>query len=786
MTGGSGHFLGIKSHFVAFFLAASTLISPTAATLILTSQQAQAQASFSRIDVVGNQRIEADSIRSFAGIAAGQPLTPEELNAAVRRLFATGLFETAEIRRSGDALVIEVKENPTINRINFEGNRAIDDETLLSAIQLRPRRAYNRSAAEADAQAVIDAYAASGRYNAEVTPVIIKLPDNRVDLAFEIFEGRATEVQRISFVGNRKFSNFRLRRVIETGEAGLFSFLFTNDTYDPDRVEFDKQLLREYYLQRGYIDFQVRSATAELARERSGFFVTFSIFEGEQYRYGKIEVEVQAEQLDDAEFKKIAARLRPGDVYNVKHVEKVIKALSFEAGRQGFAFIDVRPLIKKNQGARTADIIFQFVEARRIFVERIDIRGNTQTLDRVIRRQFELVEGDPFNAQKLADAEDKIRALGFFADVSIRVEEGSKPNLAVIDVEVEDAPTGSLGFGIGYSTTEGTSATITLSERNFLGRGQFISLSYETSSDFDTYTLSFTEPALFDQDLAAGFDIYRRNIDQTESSFSMEQLGFQPRLEFPISENGRLSPRYRISSDEVTNVDVDASPLIKADKGAVTTSSLGFRYAYDRRNSRVDPTSGYILVFDQDVAGLGGDAQYSKTVARARAYTSFFDEDVVLRGEVEGGYLAAFNGPSRVTDRFFLGGNNFLGFQPAGIGPRDKCTACGGGGGNVNDALGGNIYAVVRVQASFPIGLPESLGVHGGVFANVGSLWSLDKTAGGASGVIDDSAKLRAAAGFSIFWTTPIGPLRLNFSRPIEKVPGDAVENFRISIDTRF
>jgi outer membrane protein insertion porin family len=633
---------------------------------------AQGTAVFSRIDVAGNQRIDAETVRVFAGIEPGQPVTPEDINLAVRRLFASGLFETVEIMPEAGRLVITVSENPTINQIAFEGNDSLDDEALTAVIELRPRLAFSTAAAEADAQRIIDAYRQAGRFTAQVTPVIIRQPDNRVDLVYEIFEGRVTPVQRVAFVGNRVFSDSRLRRVVSTNQANLFSFIFGGLTYDADRLEVDRELLRQFYLERGFIDFQVVSSTAELAQERNAFFVTFTVSEGERYNFAAPSVVSTVPGLAAVDFQPLLSEIRPGNVYNVAQVDRVIERMAFQAGQQGFAFVEIVPRVTRDDANRTVAITFELVEGQRVFIERIDIVGNTRTLDRVVRRQFRVVEGDAFNAREIRAAEDRIAALGYFSTSTVQVQEGASPTSAVVRVEVEEQPTGSLNLGGAYSTSEGFAAQISITERNFLGRGQTVSAAFSGSTQFSNYEFGFTEPALLDRDLLAGFSVYYRDRDFDENSFETTNIGFEPRVGFPLSENGRLTLRYRVSQDEIRDVRASSSQIIRDEEGEEITSAVGFTYAYDLRNSAVDPTAGFILTLNQDFAGVGGDAVYSRTQGTARAYTSFFDEDLILVGTVEGGALFD-DDVSRVTERFSSGGDSFRGFARNGIGPRDRC-----------------------------------------------------------------------------------------------------------------
>ena len=752
---------------------------------------AQGTAVFSRIDVAGNQRIEADTIRVFAGIEPGQPISPEQMNLAVRNLFDTGLFEDVQVMPEAGRLVITVRENPTINEIAFEGNDALKTEDLQAVVQLRPRLAYSVAAAEQDAQRISDAYRAAGRYAAEVNPVIIRRSENRVDLVFEITEGRKTGIQRVNFVGNRVFSDRRLRGAIQTNESNWLSFVFGGNTYDQDRLELDKELLRRFYLERGYIDVQVLSATAELARDRGGFFLSFTVSEGEKFNFGQVSVSSSIPGLDASAFQPLLAPVADRGVYNVKFVDRVVERMAFQAGQSGYAFVEIRPQVTKHPENRTVDINFELVEGQRVFVERIDISGNDRTLDRVIRRQFHIVEGDAFNSREIKDAEDRINGLGYFKEASVNVREGSAPGYALVDVRVEEQPTGSLSLGGAYSTTEGFSAQISLTERNFLGRGQTVTATVSASDQFANYELGFYEPALFDRDLLAGFSIFYRDSNYEEQSFSTSTAGIEPRIGFPLSENGRLTVRYHLSQDDIFDVQEDTSRIIEDEQGKLLTSAIGLTYAYDRRNSVVDPTAGFILTVNQEFAGLGGDVTHSKTQGTARAYTSFFDEDLVVSAELEGGMLFSKDG-TRITDRFNTGGDSFRGFARNGLGPRDYCGDVGEvvctppqAGEEVDDALGGNYYTVLRLDASFPIGLPEEYGVYGGFFGDIGSLWGLDETAG-SMGTVDADMHIRSAVGVSLFVDTPFAPLRFNYAVPIKREDYDVVERFRFSVATRF
>lgn len=766
---------------VACALALGALAAPQAAMAQSGAQSGAQSAARSggvvrQILVVGNRRIEPATVISYLTLGVGDPIDDAALNESVRRLFETGLFSDVSIAADGGQLVVRVAENPTINRIAFEGNSALSDEALLPNISSRPRRAFTRSRAEADVQVLTELYRRAGRYGTTIEPVIIEQPDNRVDLVFEIDESAVTGVNAINFIGNEAFSDRRLRRVIDTTESGIFSFALTSDIYDPDRLELDKELLRRFYLSRGHADFTVLSAVAELAPDREGFFITFTISEGPVYSFGEQTVATTAPGLDPAEFEALIVG-EPGDQYDADIVERNIQRMIFLAGQKGFAFVDVRPRAVRDPEGLTVGIVYELVEGARVYVERIDIEGNTRTLDRVIRRQFDIVEGDAFNSRDIEKARNKIRALGFFSKVEVATERGASDDRANIRVKVEEQSTGSLTFGLGFSTADGPVGEISVTERNFLGRGQFVRTRLVVAGERQVVDFTFREPAFLDRDLEAGFNIYLRKQDRkTESSFKETNIGFVPSVTFPVSEFGKLNLNYRISSDEIREVDDAASPLIKVDEGTALTSSVGYVYSYDVRNDPLEPTSGFIASFGQDFAGVGGDTQFVRTTASVRGYRSLFSEDVVGSMTLEGGNITTFGDDLRITDRFFLGGDDFRGFARDGIGPRDLKT---------DDALGGNNYVVLRSEVTFPLGLPESFGISGGVFADVGTLWGLDRVSAGGT-TVDDSANLRASVGVSLFWDSGFGPLRINLATPIVDEDGDDTETFRLTAGTRF
>ncbi|WP_371038427.1 outer membrane protein assembly factor BamA [Rhodosalinus sp. FB01] len=750
-----------------------------AAALLVAPLPAGAQTySFASVTIEGNQRIEPGTILSYAGIPRGETVTAGEINAANRRLLQTGLFESVEIIPRGSELVIVVDEYPTINRIAFEGNRRLDDEALAQAVESQSRRVYSPVQAERDAARIAEAYAVDGRLAATVRPRLIERSDNRVDLVFEIFEGGVIEIERIGIVGNEAYSDRRLRRVLSTKQAGLLRAIIRSDIFVEDRIQFDRQLLNDFYQSRGYVDFRITAVNAELSQERDAYFVTFNVEEGQQFRFGELTVSSDLPDVDPDLFQ-AALRTRPGSVYSPLDVERDIARLERLAVQEGLNFVRVEPRVVRNDRDLTLDIDFALVRGERIFVERIDIEGNTATLDRVIRRQFGAVEGDPFNPREIRQSAERIRALGLFADAEVEAREGSSEDQVIIDVNVEEQPTGSISFGASYSTEGGLGATVGFRERNFLGRGQSIGFQLSTTDENQEYSFTFGEPAFLGRDLRFDLELSYRETDSFLSSYDTAIGRFQPSFTFPVSENGRLQVRYTAESSDISLDDPSAvGPLIQdeADRGEVFNSSVGYTYSYDTRRTGLDPNSGILLQFGQDFAALGGDDTFVRTTARAVAQTRILREEVTLRATLEGGVLNYSDGSSRVTDRFFLGPRRLRGFTTDGIGPREVTAT-------TDDALGGDKYAVARLEAEFPLGLPEEYGISGGVFYDVGSLWGLDTS---SPDVLYEDFTVRSVIGVSIFWDTPIGPLRFNISEPLQKKPFDETQNFDFTIQTQF
>ncbi|MFT7441075.1 MAG: outer membrane protein insertion porin family, partial [Sulfitobacter sp.] len=649
--------------------SASFCVMLSVAWLVPGSQSQAQEYQFSTIQIEGNNRIGDSAVLSRAGIVRGRAVSGGQLNDAYQNLQASGLFETVAIEPRGGTLVITVVEYPTINRISFEGNARIKDEALAAMIGSDARRVFNPTQAEKDANSIAEAYSNDGRISARVQPKVIRRSQNRVDLVFEIFEGDNVEIERLSFVGNRIYSDRRLRRVLGTKQAGLFRFLIKRDTFVAQRTDIDRQMLRDFYNSRGYVDMRISAVNAQLTEERDGYFVQFNIQEGQQFKFGDTSVTSTINGVDPAVYRNIV-KAKSGAVYSPTLVETDIARMERQAIRDGIDFMRIEPVIKRNDRDLTLDVEYRITRGPRVFVERIDIEGNTTTMDRVVRRQFDSVEGDPFNPREIRASAERIRALDYFETADVNAREGSSPEQVVIDVNVEEKPTGSLNFGGSFSSTDGVGVAISFAEDNFLGRGQKLNLTVSTAEDAKRYGIGFIEPSLLGRDVAFGLNLDYAETNSSYATFDSERLNFSPSLTFPVSENGRLQLRYTFEDFEMIARDpTEHGPVIGNDiaVGSQTASSLGYTYSYDTRRSGIDPTTGVLLQFGQDFAGLGGDAKFVKTTAKVVGEKQVLNEEVTLRATLEGGALAWNSGTNRVVDRFLLGPSIMRGFESGGI-----------------------------------------------------------------------------------------------------------------------
>ncbi|WP_241503797.1 outer membrane protein assembly factor BamA [Ferruginivarius sediminum] len=755
-------------------VVAGVLILLAVPLLPVTPASAQAIMSGGTIDEIvvrGTQRIEPTTVRSYLTVDPGDRFDPAALNESLKNLFNTGLFADVTLRREDGRLIVNVVENPIINRIAFEGNDELEDESLRNEVELRPRVVYTRTKVQNDVKRLLEVYRRNGRFGATVEPKVIQLEQNRVDLVFEIDEGPETEVRAINFVGNKAFSDGSLRSEVATSEAAWWRFLNPNDTYDPDRMAFDRELLRRFYLSEGYADFQVESAVAELTPDRDAFILTFTVSEGERYTFGDIGIETTLKNLDPEELRN-QLTTEKGDWYDASEVDESIDNLTEAVGNLGYAFVDVKPRVDRNREENIINLTYDIQEGPKVFIERIDISGNVRTLDRVIRREFRVVEGDAFNASKIRRSRERVQNLGFFKTVQVENEQGSEPDKTIVNVNVEEQSTGSLSFGAGFSTDSGPLGSIQLRERNLLGKGQDLRLDFSLSAERQQIDLGFTEPYFLGRDLAAGFDLFRTETNQDELTFDEKRTGGALRAGYQVIEHWRQSWKYEFSRREITDVDGDAAVAIKQEEGTTDRSAVSHTLRYDTRDSRFDPRKGMTAFISNTFAGIGGDVTWIKNIAGADYYYPLSDNWTVRVG-AEAGQITGIGEDTRVLDRFFVGGSQIRGFRTAGVGPRDKAT---------DDPLGAKQYYTSTLELRFPLPLPDEFPIRGRFFTDVGAAWGVDNVPGE---VLDESSP-RLSVGTGASWRSPLGPINVDLGFPVVKEDFDEEEIFRFSFGTRF
>jgi outer membrane protein insertion porin family len=780
-------------HTRILYIALLTLII-SCFTPVLTpidwASQAQAQ-TISNIVVEGNQRVENDTIFSYLQFSRGDSFNAEKIDETIKVLFQTGLFSDVQMFQRGTTVVIKVVENPLINQVNFEGNSEIDDKALQKEVEVHERMIFTRAQVQSDTQRILALYQKSGYYNVRVAPKLIRLPENRINLVFEITEGSETTVSTINFTGNNSISGSTLRSAIGTQEHSWWNFFQKNDTYDPDRLEYDKELLRRYYIQHGFADFQVISADAQLNEDGSHFVINFTVEEGPHYTISDVAVEIGNTNLDPEKLKSVI-KTGVGDNYDATKVDKTVENLTLEASKQGFVFANVEPRIDRDTAKGSLNINYTIAEGKRAYVERIDIIGNTRTLDEVIRRELLIYEGDAFNRSLVERARRRLTALDFFEKIDFREEQGSAADKINLIVEVTEKSTGKLSFSIGYSTNDKIVGSVELTERNLLGKGQYLRLNTTLSFKNQSVDFSFTEPYFMGMPIAAGIDLFGSNTDnQDASSYSVQAIGGALRAGFRLDENSAVTFRYSLAYRDVNGVNTSSSPAVIEAQGSNVKSAIGATYTWDDLDNGTRPTTGFRGQVETQVAGLGGDTYYGMVDAHAWYFMPVYEESVILKLEGNAGHVEGFNGKEvRLEDRFFKGADTFRGFKQSGVGPRQERN----GGGT--DAIGGQSYALGTVEVNFPVGLPDAWGISGAVFTDFGTVFENPQNSVGPvpgsnctnpSGCpVFDTMAFRLSVGGGFIWQSPFGPLNFELAYPIMKASYDETEYFRFSVGSAF
>ena len=744
------------------------------------SKPLYSQFRFTQITVQGNSNTDVETIKSISGLKPNISLSAGDLNLALKNLYNSNLFESVQVIPQGQTILIKVKENKRIRRLVFEGNKKIDEKELLALIKSKERQPFSKVKVVKDSRIISDFYRFKSRYSAQVEPKIIERDKGFVDLVFEIDEGSVLQISQIDFVGNKAFSDRQLRDVIKSKRAGLFSSFFSSDNYSEDSQEADKYLLRKFYNDQGFPDAKVIASLGGIKDSGESAFLTYSIYEGPFFRFGNISTKSMVKGISPSIYDKAIA-VTKGDKFNLSKIQETLDNIKKLSVSNGYPFLIGKVDQVRNIKEKEIQLLFKVLEGPKLFVEQIEISGNSHTRDNVIRREFQVEEGDAFDPTMLKRSEEKLQSLGYFEKVKVNVRQGSSPQNAIVDIAVKEAPTGALSLGLGYSTDTDVSAQFSFSESNFRGAGQGIRLSVSGSKDSSTVGLGFKERGFLGRDVLVSMDIDYTNSKPRTTGYTANLFTVKPSVGFNISSDTRVNFTYKFENLDVTAV--GNSEVLKQDLGKSTRSLLDLSLRHDRRDSIIKPTRGYMIKVGSEIAGLGGDEQFVKSKASGKIYRGIYGNSIIFSTELEGGLLTMGKGYSKVVDRFLLGGRSFRGFKYSGIGPRELSE------GSYTIPLGGEKYAIARLAASFPLGLPRELGLYGSIFAEAGTLWSL-KTDPNVSGLSDKIAltdrNLRTSIGFAMNWETPIGPLQFNWSRPQQYLEADSLEYFSLNLATRF
>ena len=748
-------------------------------------------ATVSQISLEGGQRVDRETILAYMQIQPGDQFDSEKIDASIKALFQTGLFSDVRIVKRGSALIVQIVENPLINLVNFEGNSEIDDDTLLKEVDVKERMIYTKARVQSDTRRILALYQTKGFYNVRVTPQLIRLPENRVNLAFVVSENGKTIVSAINFIGNNVFGSGTLRGQMITKQKTWWNPLLRNDTYDADRLNYDKELIRRFYLKHGYADIQVVSADAHLTPEGNTFEINITVEEGPRYEIADVAVNTGDTNLDPQALTDVV-KTGVGDTYDASKVDKTVENLALEASKQGFVFAKVEPKVDRDPAGQKISITYNLTEGTRAYIERIDITGNSRTRDEVIRRELRLFEGDAFNRALVERARRRLTGLDFFERIDFKETEGSAPDKIVLVVDVAEKSTGSLTFSIGYSSVETVVGSVGLAERNLFGKGLQVSLNTSLSFKKQQIDFSFTDPYFLGMPMSAGFDVFATKTDnQSASSYTSEQVGGALRTGFKLDEYSTVGLKYYLAYRNISGIDhATASPAVIAQEGDSWKSAVSVNYQYDTLDNVITPTTGFRGQLNTEIAGLGGTAQYAKFEAHGWYFIPFFDDKLVVKVEGNAGHIQPFsNDGVPLQDRFFKGADTFRGFAQSGVGPRQV------GNDGVTDAIGGNTYAIGTLEATFPIGLPEAFGIKGELFTDFGTVFNSGENSVAMGGTncnygfacdVLDTMGLRASIGAGIIWTSPFGPLKFEFAYPISKESYDQTEKFRFSIGTSF
>ncbi|MDP5370125.1 MAG: outer membrane protein assembly factor BamA [Pseudomonadota bacterium] len=730
-----------------------------------------AAAPLKGIRIEGNQRIESETIHSYLPIKVGEEFLPNQLDESLKALHATGYFTDVHVSNDNDTMVVKVEENPIINRIAYEGNSKLKDDVIQQEIKFRPREVLSRARIQEAQQRVLEIYRRMGRFGARVEPKIIKLPENRVDLIFEIDEGAVTYVRKITFIGNKHIPSKKLEEQLNSKRTRWYRFFAVDDVYDPDRFMADQQALRKFYYDNGYPDFRIITAHAELSPDQKDFFFTFHVEEGEKYDFGKIEITSKLPNVKTNDLKEVLT-FAESDTFSGKQIEKSITLMSNAVGVQGYAFVAIEPIVKKNPETKKADITFEIKEGPRVYIEKIVFSGNDRTRDNVLRREMELHEGDAFNSQKLKNSERRLKDLGYFKTVTVDTEPGAGADQARIVVKVEEQSTGEIGLAGGYSTLDGPLASIRLIERNFMGTGRVLHSDLSIAKKRQDFDVGIVEPYFLGRNMTGSASVFSSKSSRF-FAYKVQGTGIRTGICYRLIEYWSQGFNYIIKQEKISSARASISSYIAEQLGTSITSALAHSLSYDRRDAGRNTTSGYVIGMSNTYAGLGGNVEYLKNILNASWYYPVADE-VVLNIRGEAGGIERIGKKIRTVDKFSLGAQSFRGFEFGGIGPRDATT---------KDPLGGTRFWTQTTELVFPLGLPSEFGVKGAVFSDIGSLWRVGEKIPGT--IVYDESKMRASVGCGISWDSPFGPISIDYSRAVKKQKYDNTQTILFGFSTR-
>jgi len=751
-------------------------------SLVILPSLVLANGTIERIEIKGNVRVDPSHVQSVANLRVGQFVSDETLNAAIKKLYNTGLFRDLFLNVDKGVLLISVAEHPTINDVAFEGNSGVKEKLLKTKMKIAARATYTEEKIKYEVQRLLAIYRSKGFFSARVFPKIIKRDYNRVDVVFEIEEGDPAKIHAINFVGNKEISDWDLSAAISTKESAWWKFFSSDDFFDPDRLEIDREQLKKYYLNRGYVDFRVQSVTAQLMRDYRGFIITFNLHEGHRYKFGTINLENQIKGVDVSKLERII-KPKDGDWYSAQEVETLIDALTDEITKQGYSFVDVSPTSDVDEKNHKMNITLIIKPAPRIFINQINVVGNERTVDAVIRRELSFAEGDPLNQSKLRNSEKRLNYLGFFKEVKVDTDKVKFGESALVDakVTVQEQSTGDINFSIGFATLDGPLGMIRLAERNLFGRAYELSSSLEVAKKRKSLSADFINPNLFGRDLAWGIGVFGMKVNRdSDSSYSEKSIGIRNWISYFLTEHLIQRWSYQISQDEIGTPGSGVYPLIAQDKGRFMTSSVGHDLSLDYRDNRLKPTDGYLLSMGNEFAGVGGKVKYLKNTLSAACYQKL-TEKVILELHAQAGMMSEVGGRRiRVSDKFMMGGNTLRGFDYSGVGPHGFASP--GNRTQYNESsLGGDRSVLVSAQVNFPLGLPEDMAISGHAFMDAGTLWDskikqrVQKYNQNQAQKISvhNSKKIRSSAGLGISWASPMGVITIDYGHALTSAKGD-------------